>query len=345
MRAGLERLGDLDASYQSRSARALLLAALTACASAIGLVTYAFPQVPIPDRDFQIGLTLVGFPGAGLLLALRSVYGERLPDWLLHAWVAASVVLVCVGSWSARTSPTSIASIGFLVWIGLYIGSFFATRALLAHLAWIAICLALLLAVNGDASTGATGAMSFGIVLGATAAARYLASELGLLATTDPLTGLPNRQSLPEVLDREIARCKRQGGPLCVGVIDVDNLKSLNDSKGHPGGDAALVGSARHWRQGSRSIDVVVRYGGDEFVIVMPGCDLETASGVLDRLRSSGSWPCSVGVTAFEPGDTAESLFSRADRALYLAKTAGRDRVVPLPEPGGRPGAETRTEA
>lgn len=318
------------ASY-SRSAMALVLAAMDVAASVIGLVTFLAPQVPIPDDRFQLVITLSGLPCAAGLLWLRRRFGEQLPLTLLHAWVVASVVMICLGSWSARTAPTAIASIAFFVWMGLFVGHFFSTRQMLWHLGWMAGCLSVLLAVNGDRATAAVGIMMFGIVVAASVANHYLSVLLRQVAATDALTGLPNRQTLDKLLGREIARAQRNATMFSVGVVDVDHFKDINDRHGHIAGDQILVAWANHWRRGLRSIDLMVRYGGDEFVIIMPGCTLDDAAIAFDRLRQSGEPSCSIGISAWEFDDTAETILHRADQALYAAKHAGRNRIATQP--------------
>lgn len=308
----------------------LVLAMMSGTATVIGMATFLFPQVPIPDRSFQIIVTVSGVPGAGCLFFLWRRVGNRMPLWFIHAWLVLSTVMICLGSWSARTSPMSVASTSFLVWIGLYAGHFLPRRLAVAHTAWIAVCLSVLLAVNGDAASASVGVMVFGIVVAATGASRYLSERLGRLAVTDPLTRLPNRQALDAILQHELSRCARHHTPLCVGIVDVDNFKRVNDTQGHMAGDAILVALADRWKAGLRELDAMARYGGDEFVVVMPGCDLGDGRETFDRLRKLGGVACSVGVAAWVPGDTDDTLMARADQALYAAKDAGRDRVMTL---------------
>jgi len=322
------------ASY-SPSTMALVLAAMDLAASVIGLLTYVAPQVPVPDRGFQVALTLTGVPSAALLLWLRRRFGEQLPPLLFHIWVVASVVVIGLGSWSARSDPTAVASTAFFVWIGLFVGHFFSTRQVAWHLGWIAVCLSVLLALNGNRATASVGIMMFGITVAATAATHYLSTLLRQVAVTDNLTGLPNRQTLDDILAREIARAGRNDAPLVVGVVDVDHFKDINDHHGHITGDEFLVDWVECWRSGLRRFDTMVRYGGDEFVVIMPGCTLDDARGRFDRLRHQAKLPSSIGVTALAPGESAGSLLQRADKALYRAKAAGRNQVATLAAPTG----------
>jgi len=147
--------------------------------------------------------------------------------------------------------------------------------------------------------------------------------ETAALAETDALTGLPNRRAWDEVLASAIGSGIRQ---LCVAVIDIDHFKAYNDSAGHQAGDKLLQDAAAAWRQVLRSGDIIARYGGDEFAVLMPDCDAEKAEGICQRL--CGALPegttSSIGVAQWNGLEDAESLLARADQALYAAKQSGR---------------------
>lgn len=157
-----------------------------------------------------------------------------------------------------------------------------------------------------------------------------LLARVEAMARTDELTGLPNRRAWDEELRREIARASRLDYALCLVLLDIDHFKDFNDSRGHQAGDALLAEAAANWRLLLRVTDFIARYGGDEFLVLLPHCTREQALDVVDRLREAtpGAETVSAGMTFWHGGLTAEELLARADVVLYDAKRAGRDRVV-----------------
>ncbi|HEY7063695.1 MAG TPA: sensor domain-containing diguanylate cyclase [Chloroflexota bacterium] len=160
------------------------------------------------------------------------------------------------------------------------------------------------------------------------------------LAATDPLTGLYNRRSLEQLLDRELDKAHRLRYPVGVLVIDVDHFKTVNDTLGHLQGDKALGSVGRALRRALRKIDALARFGGDEFVALLPGCDPTALRSVAEKLRAAVAnrrpagvrgvpITVSIGGAAAQGRDAeATALLEAADTALYRAKEAGRNRVV-----------------
>jgi diguanylate cyclase (GGDEF)-like protein len=161
-----------------------------------------------------------------------------------------------------------------------------------------------------------------------------------LLSDLDPLTGAHSRQAMLIELEREAARTQRTGAPLCVALVDLDHFKRVNDSMGHAAGDHVLTTAAGRLLAHVRPYDTVFRYGGEEFLLCLPNADLTAATAICERLRAAmcetpievdGAGPvavtASVGVAALAGGQVKDAIES-ADRALYAAKRAGRDRVV-----------------
>jgi len=163
-----------------------------------------------------------------------------------------------------------------------------------------------------------------------------LAQNLRSQATTDALTGLNNRLKFDQSLAVEMASAARYRTPLSLALFDVDFFKEVNDTHGHNVGDKVLMQLAAVVAGKSRTTDMLARWGGEEFIVMLPGSNADTALQAAERLRMAialtafdvpGTITCSFGVTEYADGDTPESFVARADRALYQAKLRGRDRV------------------
>ncbi len=158
---------------------------------------------------------------------------------------------------------------------------------------------------------------------------------------TDPLTGVNNRRGLDDALSGQLAMMSRYNATFSLLMLDIDHFKRVNDREGHLHGDRVLQELARLFDGCARETDVVGRYGGEEFVIVMPQTDLAGACIFAERLRreteAQQSVTISGGVAAAREGDTAETLMGRADSALYAAKAAGRNRVFAAGDNGVEP--------
>lgn len=161
-------------------------------------------------------------------------------------------------------------------------------------------------------------------------------AEIHLLATTDSLTGIANRREFSAILAREVDRAKRYGTPMSLAMYDLDYFKRVNDTFGHDVGDYVLQTVTRLVKENIRANDVVARWGGEEFMVLMPQSDVQAARNASEKLRLAiaahhfdkvGSLTASFGVAAFEPQDDLNSLLKRVDDALYRAKEQGRNRV------------------
>jgi diguanylate cyclase (GGDEF)-like protein len=164
------------------------------------------------------------------------------------------------------------------------------------------------------------------------------AAQLAALAHNDGLTGIPNRRAWELELPREMARVRRHGGRLYVALLDLDHFKRYNDQHGHQGGDRLLKEAAAAWQTRMRRTDLLARYGGEEFAALLRDCTPDQAAMVLDDLRAVNpdSQTFSAGIAEWDGKEGPERLVGRADRALYEAKHAGRDRIIAAPSPSGR---------
>lgn len=179
----------------------------------------------------------------------------------------------------------------------------------------------------------------------ATEELKHLNELLSCQATTDPLTGIPNRTRFSEALSIEILRSKRFRLPLSLIIFDVDHFKKINDTYGHNTGDCALQYLSGLVAKAIRRHDLFARWGGEEFLIMVTNTGQHGADLFAERLRlmiekfdipEVGHLTCSFGVAAFSSDDTDEVLINRADQALYRAKAGGRNRVESIPAPGQR---------
>ena len=164
--------------------------------------------------------------------------------------------------------------------------------------------------------------------------------QMSELVREDQLTGSLNRRGLDDVFERELARSDRRVSPLCVAMLDLDDFKRLNDTHGHQAGDQALVHLVRVIKDTLRTMDVIARFGGEEFLILLPDTPLKDAKQTITRLQRELTKRIfmhnnerllitfSAGVALRAPKETQEAVVERADKALYEAKKAGKNRVI-----------------
>ena len=178
-----------------------------------------------------------------------------------------------------------------------------------------------------------------------------LQRQLGTMARTDALTGLPNRRAWDEALDRELAMANRSGAPVCVALLDLDKFKEFNDLNGHPAGDTHLKEAADVWSARLRTADLIARYGGEEFAVLLTSTNADQAHDLIETLRACvpSRETVSAGIAEWDGIESSVELLIRADRALYDAKRGGRNRTVaihamrfshPEPEPEPEPDPE-----
>ncbi len=167
--------------------------------------------------------------------------------------------------------------------------------------------------------------------------------NLSELVREDQLTRTLNRRGMEEAFEREVSRSERRGTPLCIAVIDIDDFKKLNDTLGHQAGDDALVHLSRTIKETTRPNDVVARFGGEEFIVILPDAELDDAVQTITRLQRELTRQLfmynnqkqvitfSAGVALKQPHESRDTLIGRADKAMYEAKRAGKNRVFAAP--------------
>ncbi|MFB6359552.1 MAG: GGDEF domain-containing protein, partial [Thiohalorhabdaceae bacterium] len=169
---------------------------------------------------------------------------------------------------------------------------------------------------------------------------RRLEAELARRATRDQLTGVYNRHHFELVLEQEMERSRRYGGPFALVMFDIDHFKAVNDWYGHTVGDEVLIELTRLIQESLRKSDILARWGGEEFMVLLPETSREGAETVAEQLRAkvaqtqfpgAGGITLSAGIAEYRAVETQKVLTKRADEALYRAKELGRNRLVVAP--------------
>jgi diguanylate cyclase (GGDEF)-like protein len=285
--------------------------------------------LPHPAGSNEAGIVAVGAGALVAALLLFVIPATKIPSWVFPAMIFTGTGLISVGIYFWRPGPVANSVALLYTWVLLYSFYWFSTRLAIAHTVVVGAAFAVVLASQG----GNRAAVSQWIVTVGTAAVSgvligWLVHQVHAMADTDPLTRLPNRRTWEQVLDRELARSRRQNSAVCVAIADLDEFKSVNDAGGHRAGDVLLVEIAQAWRTEVRTNEFLARYGGDEFALVL-SCGLTEASDAVNRvLASFPSQSCTVGIACWDGSESRDQLVRRADVALYRGKFEGRSRLV-----------------
>jgi diguanylate cyclase (GGDEF)-like protein len=277
------------------------------------------------DEDTPVGLlevlAAVGLVGGLALLVVRHRAGSA----MLHVGVAVLGLGIALLTWRSATRVGVVGLGPALVCLGLYAAYFLPLRQARAHVG-VALALSSLGATFSVAPDVPAQAWVVTIVAVAlvTEVQGRLIGSLTAAASTDSLTGLLNRRAWLDSTDRTVAAAERRGhsGPAVV-IIDLDDFKQVNDRHGHAGGDRLLRELTTAWSARLRRSDVLARYGGDEFALLLSdGSDVEA---LLQRMRAAHEGRWTAGVARWRSGDTTDSLLLRADDELYERKHRRRD--------------------
>jgi len=325
--------------------RARALAGLFAAGATLALLTLVLPHSPRADET-ALGVIIAGaYVIAGLLHRL----GARVPPRLLRYLLGLGSFLITLGAFFSADNPSPL--IFFYLWVFLYASYFFTRRETVAQVLFVGVAYGgLLVVAPPPTGVAAWWAVGMGTLLVAAALVTALRDRSEMLiaqlydaARTDPLTEMRNRRGFREGLDLELERARRNDAPVTLLAGDLDRFKEVNDRSGHHVGDAVLRRTARILEEGTRTIDVTARVGGEEFALVLPGTDHRQAMVIAERLRcqlqsefASQTVPVTIcfGIASFPAhGETAAALLRAGDDALYAAKAGGRNRsVVHSPE-------------
>ena len=324
MRSSVRAL--LAALRRPRSAEVRTLALMFAVSSAATTVGALVPMTDQAPRTLNAGLSVLGLVLAAALWCSRT----RLA---LHAGalVLTGGVATCVAA-AGTPAGTAATAISFL-WVPIYAAFFFGRRAARAYAVLVAAALAVALVLNPFVGAAHVWVLTVLTTCAAAEAVGRLVDRLHRLATSDPLTGLLNREGLRREGARALSTAQRTGAGLTVVAADLDGFKLVNDRDGHEAGDRLLVELADAWSAALRPGDLLARVGGDEFVLLLPGADEPAAHLVMSRVRAASPAAWSYGLAVHTGEATLSLLLREADRDLYAAKAqrAGRAPTVVLP--------------
>lgn len=281
-------------------------------------------------------LVIIGLTSCVTAAAIHRM-ADRLPiashPWLMTVGTGIITTLVATGG----STSMSVAFSFFYIWVVLYSLMFLSRLATVIQLGLAGTAYATVLVWQTTAGTENFTAVE-PLVLAAVASTTGIIVNMLMHARDtseiDPLTETANRRGLDRHLDLAIDDARATQHDLVIAMIDVDHFKSFNEQAGHAGGDQILKDLTTAWRPVLRAHDSIGRFGGDEFVVVLPACTRHAAAAILERLRAAApnGVTCSIGAAQWHTGESASMCLSKADSALYDAKRAGRDRVAWGPE-------------
>ena len=297
-----------------------------------GLTTLLVLALPHPPSLHVATMLTLGAasPFAGLAVyRLR----HRLPSWAYPWLLPLGTGIVTILISSTGSYPAMVSFSFFYTWIVIYALLFFSPLgvAVQVGVAMAGYWVALTLYDNSETDLLTPfEPMILVSIIATTSAVVALLARAREASEIDPLTRVANRRGLDRTLDLALQTAERTDPRLNVAMIDVDHFKTINDQNGHAVGDQVLEKLTTAWCPLLRPEDSIGRRGGDEFLIVLPGCSPADATTILERLRTAAPTgvTCSIGGAHWQPGDSASMLVSKADTALYQAKSLGRNRVA-----------------
>jgi len=306
---------------------ARVLAGACVAATVVLLFCLAVPFSPTAPLRLTAALVVVSSVLAIDLFAAR----RRLPVAVVHGFVALAVTLVsvCVGT-STTAVGAAVSAFGF-VWLAMFVAWFHPGTAVRVHTATIGAGLLAGLRAKDAPAQWQTWFFVMARVGGVALTLDVLVCRLRRAADHDQLTGLRNRAAFLAAAERAMLPARRRKGAVTVAVIDLDDFKTVNDRDGHAAGDRLLADLARSWEATIRSTDLLARYGGDEFVLLMPDTTAAEARELLARLAGANAlsrWTAGVAQWGGEP---LEGWIAAADRDLYRRKASPRGERAASP--------------
>ncbi len=250
-------------------------------------------------------------------LVLLFILGARTPRWFIHLQLVTAIFL------TALLIYTSVTNLGAALFgwaycmVAMYTSMWLSRRTALAYLAGVAALYLGTLGLRDDLPYMlVTWLLTMTVCVAITLLLSYLIKRLRTLATVDPLTGLLNRVGLESVL----GDIRLDKAPTALVISDLDNFKTLNDSEGHLAGDRLLQDVGQAMRETIAATDYAFRTGGDEFMLILPGRDVNEARNLVERVASEIDVELSTGIVNWPPGEDFDSAMSRADELMYETK-------------------------
>ena len=319
--------------YRLRTDFRLSIITLLGASAVLGITPFAFMR-------FIQGNVLAGVVDSSILIGISGA--------VAYAWVTGdtrrSGLFCAVVACSGAVAVGIVVGEPGLFWLyPCLVTTFFLASPRVAVFLNIASVVALM--IHGDAFRSDVQMWSFASTAFVVSACAYVFAHrnhdqrerLEHLATIDPLTGIKNRRSMDQELDLAAANAERTGLPYALVLLDIDHFKRINDEHGHGVGDDVLTDLVALLKQNTRKSDQLFRYGGEEFVLLLPGVDGIGLKAVMNNLQQvlrkymkhpGGAVTASFGVALLRHGEGVDSWLARADAALYEAKETGRDRIV-----------------
>lgn len=321
MRGGVTRwLFDAPTALPlSTGSMGMWAASLCLAGSLLGLVvTLLLPNA----TQYRLNLATNGLLSVGgIVLTINS---ERIGRVGANTIMAVGTFAITLQVATGNGMDPAILACMLYAWIAVYVFAFLSTAEAIAHIGFITTCYTIALVFGQRPSAPlADWVLTIATVLVTSGAVGYLSYQLRKQAVTDSLTGIPNRKGWEVAFGREMARARRTGSSFVIAIFDLNDFKQINDLYGHSVGDRVLVETGNALRSVLRPYDLVVRWGGDEFVVLALLKHPSEGGPLIDRLirsvRTNSSLSC--GAVIARPGaGTAQDLLARADEALYRAK-------------------------
>ena len=281
-----------------------------------GLFVLVSPAAsPLWTADLIVVILLLPLGIATWRVGPRSRHG-----WALGASLGITEGLAVIGMLFVDTAEGQLTVALGLVMFGVFAGYFRPKPWLYAHVLLLAGGFGLVTAINPNLTSRIITLLAMAVIAGVTLLVSSLADHLRQLALLDSLTGTFNRRGLDIVGAQVAAAALRGEQHVVVGLVDLDDFKRYNDTRGHAAGDDRLVDVAAAWCTELRRTDVLSRYGGDEFAVVLPGADGEHLEDLVRRVRARTAAPFSVGFSEWLPAEDLYEALKRADDELFRAK-------------------------